>query len=103
MLRFNDIENVKAYKLIDGAILYQNVLKDTEEILSFFKEAELYKEDVYVMKKFNNWGQYGVMTEIDSTSYHGFTPEHFDPNNQDVLTRKWAFGLNIINGCDNSR
>ena len=45
MLRFNDIENVKAYKLMDGAILYQNVLKDTEEILSFFKEAEMYEVD----------------------------------------------------------
>jgi hypothetical protein len=91
MLRFNDIENVKAYKLIDGAILYQNVLKDTEEILSFFKEAELYKEDVYVMKKFHDWGQYGVMTEIDSTSYHGFTPEHFDPNDQEQVKQKSVF------------
>lgn len=91
MLRFNDIENVNAYKLIDGAILYQNVFKDTEDILSFFKEAELYKEDVYVMKKFEPWGQYGIMTEIDSTSYHRFTPEHFNPDDQEQVKQKAVF------------
>jgi len=91
MLRFNDIENVKAYKLIDGAILYQNVLKNTEEILSFFKEAELYKEDKYLMKKFEIWGNHGTMTEIDSTSYHGFAPEYFNPDDQEQVKQKKVF------------
>jgi hypothetical protein len=91
MLRFNDIENVKAYKLMDGAILYQNVLKDTEEILSFFKEAELYKEDKYLMKKFEIWGNHGIMTEIDSTSYHGFAPEYFNPDDQEQVKQKKVF------------
>jgi hypothetical protein len=91
MLRFNDIENVKAYKLIDGVILYQNVLKDTEEILSFFKEAELYKEDKYLMKKFEIWGNHGTMTEIDSTSYHGFAPEYFNPDDQEQVKQKKVF------------
>jgi hypothetical protein len=91
MLRFNDIENVKAYKLIDGAILYQNVLKDTEEILSFFKEAELYQVDRYLMKKFENWGNSGVMTEIDSTSSHGFSSGYFDSSDQEQVKQKLIF------------
>lgn len=91
MLKFNDIKNVKAYKISDGIILYKNVFKNTDDILSFFKEAELYKEDRYMMKKFYDWGQYGVMTEIDSSSFHDFIPGYFNKNEPEEVKQKAVF------------
>jgi hypothetical protein len=91
MLKFNDIENVKVYKIADGIILYKNVFNNTDDILSFFKEAELYKEDRYMMKKFYDWGQYGVMTEVDSSSFHDFIPGYFNENEPEEVKQKAVF------------
>ena len=91
MIKFNNIENVKAYTISNGIVLYKNVFKDTDDILSFFKEAELYKEDTYMMKKFHNWGQYGMMTEIDSSSFHDFTSGYFDPGEPEEVKQKAVF------------
>jgi hypothetical protein len=91
MLKFNNIENVKAYTISNGIVLYKNVFKDIDNILSFFKEAELYEENKYMMKKFHNWGQYGIMTEVDSTSFHDFTDGYFNYNEPEEVKQKEVF------------
>jgi hypothetical protein len=88
MLKFNDIKNVKAYKISEGVVLYKNVIKNVEEVLSFFKDAELYEEDTYMMKKFYKWGYYGTMTEIDSASFHNFSPQFFNSDSPEEVKQK---------------
>jgi hypothetical protein len=86
----NDIE---AYSLIPGAIVYRNAFKDIDNLLSFFKEAESYAEDTYIMKKFHDWGDMGIMTEIDSQSINA---NPLDKNNQEDVRQKEIF-QNIYN------
>jgi len=72
MSKLNDTKNINVYKIGNGILLYKNVFKDFEDILSFFKEAESYKENIYIMKKFETWGHHGIWTEIDSDNFHIF-------------------------------
>lgn len=72
MSKLNNIENVNVYEISNGIVLYKNVFNNSQDILSFFKEVELYEEDTYVMKKFDVWGNHGIWTEIDSASFHVF-------------------------------
>lgn len=88
MLNLNEIEDIKVYKISEGVILYKDVFKNVDDILSFFKEAESYEENNYMMKKFEPWGQYGTMTEIDSASFHDFGPGYFNQNNPEEVKQK---------------
>jgi hypothetical protein len=88
MLNINNVENISAYKISEGIILYKNIVKNAEQILSFFKDAEMYQEDTYLMKKFYQWGDYGIMTEVESESFHDFTPEFFNPNDTEQVKQK---------------
>lgn len=91
MLNLNEIEDIKAYKISEGVILYKNVFKSVDDILSFFKQSELYKEDTYMMKKFKTWGQYGIETEIDSNTFHEFNLKFFNPYNDEEKKQKFIF------------
>jgi len=82
------LNDIKLYKISEAVILYKNVIKNVEDILSFFKDAELYKEDTYMMKKFYKWGQYGIETEIDSATFHNFSPEFFNPEDPEQVKQK---------------
>lgn len=91
MLNLNEVEDIKAYKISEGVVLYKDVFKNIDDILSFFKEAESYKEDTYMMKKFEQWGQYGTMAEVDSDSFHNFTLKFFNPFNPEEKKQKAIF------------
>lgn len=91
MLNLNEIEDIKVYKISEGVVLYKNIFKSTDDILSFFKEAESYKDDIYMMKKFEQWGQYGTMSEVDSASFHNFRLMFFNPNSDEQRKQKTIF------------
>jgi hypothetical protein len=85
--------NIEAYTLIPGAVVYKNAFNDIDKLLSFFKEAENYTEDTYIMKKFHEWGSYGIMTEIDSQSINS---NPLDINKEEDLRQRIIF-QNIYN------
>ena len=81
-----NLDNIEAYTLIPGAVVYKNAFKDIDKVFSFFKEAENYPEDTYIMKKFYEWGHHGIMTEVDSQSINSRTVNQ--NNKQDVRQKE---------------
>lgn len=65
-----------------GVIVYKNVLNEHEEILSFFKKSEKYTNNVYKMKPFQKWGNFGIMSEIDTCSVKIKTAIEPDPQKE---------------------
>lgn len=98
MSKLNNLENISVYKISEGIILYKNVFKDSGDILSFFKKAETYDENVYIMKKFDTWGHHGIWTEIDSDSFHIFRNANTEEEiEQKFILEKIYEGYKLVN------